>query len=74
MVVVKYLSEDGFIGDWVNVVEKGRVFLIQCNVLKLYYFEEYEESIIFIVILLEIVFVNLVFDEIRIVDGQRYVF
>lgn len=49
-------------------------FLIQCNVLKLNYFEEYEESIIFIVILLEIVFVNLVFDEIRVVDGQRYVF
>lgn len=74
MVVVKHLSEDGFTGDWANVVEKGRVLLIQCNVSKLYYFEEYEESIILILTLLEIVSVNLASDETRIADGQRYVF
>lgn len=74
MVVVKHLSEDGFTGDWANVVEKGRVLLIQCNVSKLNYFEEYEESLILILTLLEIVSVNLASDETRIADGQRYVF
>lgn len=48
--------------------------LIQCNVSKLNYFEEYEESIILILTLLEIVSVNLASDETRIADGQRYVF
>lgn len=74
MVVVKHLSEDGSTGDWANVVEKGRVLLIQCNVSKLNYFEEYEESLILILTLLEIVSVNLASDETRIADGQRYVF